>query len=206
MSKTNRHLKRQRVIVRLVLLLTLGLVLASGCIFSPKEDPPRPDPPPAIPEPITPEAVIEALQVIYNDQVRNALERRDLYENLFSPADHASVPGYIFRFQPIDVEPGEEPTWGLDSELSAHENMFRAQENRDIFSLELTIQHTPPELLEFPPIGQEDWVRIFATNVFLRLMFNPQDGLLVDGGQAEFLLAPADGRWYLVDWKDLPRP
>ena len=59
--------------------------------------------------------------------------------------------------------------------------------------------------LKFDP-DKENWVEIFATNVNLRLMFNPQDGLLVDGGQADFEISTAAGRWYMNNWVDLPRP
>ena len=189
-----------------LVLLPFLLVVGAGCLFNPdKKEVVEEEVREQILPNDQPENLIKNLQAIYNDKVFSAGERNVLYADLFS-ADNTSLPPFLFNFQPVDVEPGEEPSWGLDAELRAHENMFRALEDRNIHSLELTIEQRPPEPLEFPGPGQEDWVEILATNVFLRLMFNPQDGLLVDGGQAEFLLAPADGRWYLVDWKDLPRP
>ena len=84
--------------------------------------------------------------------------------------------------------------------------MFEAQQPRQIFSLSLTIQRLPPEPVELPGPGQEEWRQIFATNVNLRLLFAPDDGLEVQGAQAEFITAQADDRWYLVEWTDLPSP
>jgi hypothetical protein len=61
--------------------------------------------------------------------------------------------------------------------------------------------------LEPPETGREGWKEIFATNVYLRTMFNPEDGLEVNGAQGEFLFAPAeDGRYAIAEWWDLPRP
>ncbi len=187
-------------------VICVSLLPLGGCDDDNPTDPISELPPPSIPPPTSPENLIEALQVIYNDPVRTAEERLEAYRSLFSPANHDSLPDFLFRFQPSDVAPGEDPTWGLDAELQAHQNMFAAQTNRDIFSIELTIQYNPATELQFPEPGQENWREVFATNVFLRLMFNPQDGLLVDGGQAKFLCAPADGRWYIVEWMDIARP
>jgi hypothetical protein len=200
-----RHLSRQWGFSALAILVASTFTLTAGCIFSPDEKEPEPDPPDPIPTPTIPDNVIAALEVIYNDKTRGANERFQAYENLFPPADDDSL-SFIFFFQPDDIEPGEEGSWGLAGELEAHRNMFRAQEEGQIYSLELRIQRQPPEELEFPQPGQENWVQIFATNVNLRLMFNPNDGLLVDGGQAEFKLAPKNNRWYMTEWKDLPRP
>ena len=62
-----------------------------------------------------------------------------------------------------------------------------------------------------------DWQQIFASNVYLRLMFNPNDGLEVNGGQADFEFAPEltkppaqpgglYGGYWIGEWTDLPRP
>jgi len=32
------------------------------------------------------------------------------------------------------------------------------------------------------------------------------DGFEEQGGQARFLVKPANGRWYLADWEDVPSP
>lgn len=191
----------------LLLVMPVMLIAGSGCIFSPDEDndPPEIDPDP-IPQPTSPENLIEALQVIYNDKVRNSSERGEAYENLFPPEDHEDLT-FEFRFQPADVgREGIPESWGRDSEIAAHRNMFRAQEDRQIHSLTLTITHLPPEdPLDPPAPGAKE---IFATNVHLRLMFNPEDGLEVNGGQARFFAAPEtdNSRWYLVKWEDLERP
>jgi hypothetical protein len=206
MQTMNTLLRNRHGVTRLAALAAVILAFSAGCIFSPDEEPPQPVPPEAIPSfESNPDNLIEALEIVYNDKVRSASQRSQVYETLFPAADHDSLE-FIFFFQPVDVEPGEEPSWGIDGELESHRNMFSAQEARDIFSLELTITRLDPSPLEFPQPGQETWVEMFSTNVNLRLMFNPQDGLLVDGGQAKFLAAPADDRWYLTEWTDLPRP
>jgi hypothetical protein len=207
MQRTKRHPIGRYGVVPLAFLLALTLSLTAGCLFSPEEetgDPPPP-PPPVIPPPTTEDNIIEALEVIYNDKVRSANERYLEYANLFPPEEDQEL-SFLFIFQPDDVEPGEEPTWGLSGELDAHQNMFRAQENREIFSLELAIIRQPAGPIEFPDPGQEDWTQILATNVNLRLMLNANDSFLVDGGQADFKFAPKNDRFYLVEWKDLPRP
>ncbi len=158
------------------------------------------------PPPVTPEDLILDLAMIYNDQVRAAAERLQLYTDLFPPAAHDSLPGFVFNFQPVDIPPDGEPSWGLEAELLTHQHIFQAQENREIFTLELHIDHSPANAVEYPESGQEGWQEILATNVNLRLMFNPEDGLLVDGGQASFLFSRADDRWYINEWTDLARP
>lgn len=209
-----------------LLAVTAALALgAAGCIFSPEEEPVPPPPRPEIPPLTSPDNVIAALEVIYNDTVRSAQERRDEYQKLLLERS----PAFLFRFQPSDVgtDPGGTgvpipPSWGRDEEINAHERLFTAQENGQVFSLTLDIQRLSdcPDPLEDPPppgfgcpieeSGKEGWYRIFATNVQLRLMFNPNDGLEVDGGQAEFDFAPVDPEdptlWTIGEWKDLPRP
>ena len=61
--------------------------------------------------------------------------------------------------------------------------------------------------LDPPQPGRDGWKEIFVSNVHLRLMFNFEDGLEVNGGQAEFLFPPpVGGRWTIGEWIDLPRP
>jgi hypothetical protein len=91
--------------------------------------------------------------------------------------------------------------------MAAHDGMFSAQDNGNIYSLALAITHGPAIDLDPPQQGREGWKEIFADHVHLRLMFNPEDGLEVNGGQAEFLFPPpVGGRWFIGEWKDLPRP
>jgi len=203
MHPLNRPARRQLLFLAGALACLLALLTACD------DDSLKPGPEEVGPltlQATAPESLITGLMRVYNDVLHDAAERHAFYADLFPPAAHDSLPGFIFHFQSVDVEPGEEATWGLDAELSAHENMFNAQAARDIYSLALSLGYAAPEPLGFPEPGQEDWVMIFVSNCYLRLMFNPQDGLQIDGGQAEFILAPADDRWYIVDWTDLPRP
>lgn len=166
-----------------------------------------------IPSPTAPESLIAALEVIYNEAGRSAIERRDAYASLLFEGDPPMTGGFIFRFQPSDIgtDPGGTgvpipPSWGRSEEIAAHERIFTAQEDSAIYSLILEIQHTEAEDIEPPEMGKEGWKRVFAFNVHLRLMFSPHDGLEVDGGQAEFDCAPVGDRWSIGEWKDLPRP
>lgn len=198
----------------------------TGCIFSPDEGGDPPPPPEAFNFKYTPpDSLLINLQTIYNDKEHSARERRDVYQTLFLQGDSNAdppVPGFIFRFQPADIANGLPESWGLDAEVAAHEGLFNAQENGDIYSLQLAITRGPATLLDPPQAGREKWMEIFASNVYLRLMFNPNDGLEVNGGQAEFQFAPdltkpiyavsnpdsiaTYGQYWVGEWKDLPRP
>jgi hypothetical protein len=199
---------RRFPIIALVSML-MGWVLSTGCIFSPDEEPPPPQVPPEIVPRTSPENVLKNLQAIYNDKVRSAIERREFYEQLLPPDPPAVPPdeAFLFFFQPVDIAAGLPPSWPKDQEIAAHDAIFRAQESGDIYSLELRITHNDAEPLNPQQPGREDWQEIFATNVYLRLMFNLEDGLEVNGGQAEFrFAAPVDSLYVINEWTDLPRP
>jgi len=188
--------------------MLVGLVTGAGCIFDPKDEPPQQDPPPEILPRTSPENVLKNLQAIYNDKVRTAIDRRQIYEQQLPPEPPpAQGQAFIFNFQPADIAGGLPPSWGRDDELAAHRAMFDAQESGGIYSLELRITNNPAADLNPPESGREGWKEVFATNVYLRLMFNLEDGLEVNGGQAEFKFAPpVDGLYVINDWTDLPRP
>jgi len=163
--------------------------------------------PPEIPAPTTPENVIKGLQVIYNDKVRGPQERIDAYVNLLSASGSDPNEAFIFQFMPADIQMGLPPSWGLDSELAAHRAIFNAQSTGEVYSLELRITHDPAQDLTPPEVGREGWKQVLATNVYLRLMLNLEDGLEVNGGQAKFVFPPAhDGKFKIAEWFDLPRP
>jgi hypothetical protein len=190
--------------------ILMGLVMGTGCIFDPEPGDPPGDPPPPILARTSPENVIKNLQAIYNDKVRTAIDRRQFYEQQLPPADANPDSGraFIFNFQPRDIEEhGLPPSWGRNEEVAAHKAIFEAQEAGRVYSLELTITFNPAADLNPPEAGREGWKEIFATNVFLRLMENLEDGFEVNGGQAEFKFAPpVDGLYVINDWTDLPRP
>jgi hypothetical protein len=199
--------------------LALG---AAGCIFSPDEDKDPPPPPDLVILPSTPpENLIKNLQTIYNDKEHSAIERLNYYEALFlHGSTEPPVPGYTFYFQEADVINGLPPSWGLSEELEAHRGLFTAQENAEIYQLTLAVTYGATDSLG------GGWEEIFASNVQLRLMFNPNDGLEVNGGQAEFTFAPDAtkppiptipatqpppnirfyGGYWIAEWTDLPRP
>jgi hypothetical protein len=185
------------------MLVTLALIATSftGC----GDDEDATTAPPTPPDFSQPENLLSRLAEVYNMTGRNADDRLADYAELFPAADDDSL-SFLFIFQPDDVAPGEDPTWGLDGELNAHQNMFQAQEDGQLHSLQLALTHQPPQPIANPEPHQQNWVGIFVINVNLRLMLNANDGFLVDGTQADFKMAPRGGRWYIVEWRDLPRP
>jgi hypothetical protein len=183
------------------LALTIG-ALAAGC----EDETTQPeDDSIVLPAPTTPEALIFSIEVLYNDKVHTADERLAGYASLFDST-------FTFHFQPADINNGLPPSWGLEEELAAHASIFAAYGAGDTYSIELRITHNPAQDETPPQVGHEGWKQIFATNVYLRVMFNIEDGLEVNGGQAEFLFPPAtEGRslaprFRIAEWTDLPRP
>lgn len=91
-------------------------------------------------------------------------------------------------------------------EIQAHENIFRAQANKDIYSLRVDITHHPAQDLDPPDPDRPGWKSIFARSTNLELLTSPGNGFAVQGGQAEFRLSPSGDRWFIAEWSDLPRP
>jgi hypothetical protein len=180
---------------RILPMLIVGLFLAAGC----NEETTQPeDDSLVLPALTSPENVISAIQVIYNDKTHSKEERLAAYASLFDSA-------FVFSFQINDI--GGSTSWGLEGELAAHDGMFGAQAAGNIYSLDLRVTHDPAEDLSPPESGREGWKEVFATNVYLRLMFNLEDGLEVNGAQTEFKFPPAEnGQFKIGDWIDLPRP
>ena len=192
--------------IRLIVAGAALLAIATGCsdgIFCPDgcgSNPPPTQAAPAIPSPTSAENVIEAIAVIYNDKVRIASDRSEAYATLFDPS-------FIFRFQAADVDSGLPPAWQLEEELAANRAMFNAQDHGDIYSLELRVTHDPAiDVVPSIP-GSEGWKQVFASNVYLRLMLNPNEGVEVNGGQGVFVFSPpVNGEWKIAAWMDLPVP
>jgi hypothetical protein len=187
-------------IVRQLLLLSACLMLSLLLGCGDDSTKPEEDNSLVLPALTAPESLISAIQVIYNDKTHPAEQRLAGYASLFDTT-------FIFHVQPADVAGGLPPDWGLDGELAAHEAIFRAQDAGTIHSLELRVTYNAAQDLTPPEPGRDGWKEVFATNVYLRLMFNIDDGLEVNGGQGEFKFPPArNGRYWIADWTDLPRP
>jgi hypothetical protein len=185
----------------LALALTIA-VLAAGC----EDDTTQPeDDSLVLPEPSTPEALISGIEVVYNDRTHGADERLAGYASLFDST-------FKFNFQPSDIGNGLPSSWGLEEELAAHAGIFAAQSAGDVHSIDLRVTHNPAKDLTPPQVGREGWKEIFATSIYLRIMFNQEDGLEVNGAQGEFFFPPAaEGRslatrFRIAEWSDLPRP
>ena len=165
------------------------------------------DEPPSAPEetgvgrlcsPSAPESLLCRIEALYNDEQREVSERVLLYDDLFTR-------DFIFYFPPPEIY--VPPLWGIKPEVEAHRGMFMAQDKGEIFDLTLSMAYDSAQDLDPPQPGREGWKEVFVNNVVLRLMFDPNDGLEVNGGQAEFLFPPPVGdRWYIAVWRDLPRP
>jgi hypothetical protein len=140
------------------------------------------------------------MEALYNDTLRTADERLSLYDGLFAR-------DFIFYLQQSDVELGLPPSWGVETEREALNAIFTGLDKGEIYSLLLAMTHDPAQDLDPPQPGRESWKEIFVSSVHLRIMFSSEDGLEVNGGQAEFLFPPpVAGRWYVGEWKDMPRP
>ncbi len=190
----------RRFIVSLMAMSIALSLSGAGCLFSPDKDtnPPGPEPEP-IPAPTTPDNLLKALKVIYNDKVRSATERRIAYENLLSP-------DFIFYFQPVDYDSCGCQDWGRDEDIQSAANIFQQQDDGLIYSLRLDLQYGDPTDIDPPDPNKPGWKRIFVSNVFLELLRDPNNGFVVNGGQAEFEMQPLNNRWYIARWRDLPRP
>jgi hypothetical protein len=134
---------------------------------------------------------VRAIEVIFNDTVRSASERHREYENLFAA-------NFEFYDAPPDYPFIIEEARGL----------FEAEESGDIESLRADIDFKPAANLDPTQPGREDWKEVLVTNIHVRLMFNPNDGMEMIHGGATILAYPApDGsRWFLGEWIVLPRP
>ncbi len=182
--------------------LVAGLLLAALLAGCKDTTAPRRAEPIPIPSPSTPENLVKAIEVIYNDKLRTKDERVTAYDSLFAPT-------FRFFIQPVDQEHGLPESWGIATEIEAHEGMFKAQAEHRIYSLTLSVVHDPARPLYPPEVGREGWMEVFAASVNLRLLSNPNDGLEVNGAQGRFKMfqvPPPAGRWYIGEWVDLPRP
>ncbi len=184
----------------LLTMIGMALVLFTGCIFDPPREKNCHDCDAVIiPPPSSPENLITALEIIYDDKVRGPSERLALYQDLLGP-------NFLFWFQEVDRETCGCENWGRDEEIQAHHNIFQKQESGEIYSLRVDISSSPATDLDPPRPEKPGWKRVFASNVFLELLNDPNNGFQVNGGQAEFLTQPGSGRWFIGEWTDLPRP
>lgn len=181
----------------LILVLAALALGAGGCEDDPVDDrelwAPSWPPPPA-----TPEAAVQWIAAVYNDKSHSADVKLGAYAQLLAPE-------FEFVYQTAISPPVG--SWGLETELAAHRNMFSALESGTVYMLELQLMLAPAEDLDPPDPAREGWQEIFATSVYLRLMLTPSDGFEVDGAQGNFVLAPvAGGHWAIAEWTDPASP
>jgi hypothetical protein len=143
-----------------------------------------------------PDRLLSTMELAYNNKAQGAAQRLASIRGVLVPDDHPTLPPYVH-----DLD-GEQ-SWDLQSELHWHEELFQAYERGEIDSLSLSIQRELPQPLQFPPPGREEWKTINATSLILRIVRDHGNDTELRG-QAEFLVAPADDRWYIVHWQSLP--
>lgn len=194
--------------------LVLLAALACAVLACDDDDPVTPEPPWSPAEPTLPENVLENLVTIYNDDEHTAAERLVAYEALLlHPSIDPPRSGFVFNLMSDFPLP---PGWGLDTELEVHRALFAAQADSTIHSIELRLTYGATEAIVDNP-GRAGWERIFVSSVYLLLLFSPDDGLEVNGHQANFEFAPDTtqppaeggrfyGRYWIGEWTELARP
>jgi hypothetical protein len=180
-------------------LIALALAVSACAEEGPTNILPGP-PPPEIPPPTSPENLVRAIDVIFNDKVRDASERLREYKNLFDPE-------FVFHCQTVDGDSCRICPCRYFT-IDGAEALFAAQDSGGIYELRLDLSFKPAIDLDPPQPGREEWKMVFVSNVDFQLLVTPQDGWRVTGGQAEILAYPSADRrrWFIGEWFSLPRP
>jgi Tol biopolymer transport system component len=122
---------------------------------------------------------------------------------LFPPGDHPTVPVFMFRYGGDDL--GTPPIrWGLAEEVDLHRSLFNGQDRDKVTVLALSLSYSPPRDLDPPIPGRGGWKESFVSSSFLIIEQAGEEATRVVIEDTRFLMAPADGRWYLVDWYEYP--
>lgn len=183
---------------RRILLFVLTVVLAAGGC-SRKQHPVAPTP--TADEELTPRGYLSPAQpmnVIANLEAAYANRDIDAYRELFAPE-------FVFRFQPKDARELGRESWGLEDELRSAERLFESSEVRWVV-IRLTKLFVAPATAR----GLEHTTMVVVAHTFLRIERAGKPTLQVNGDRQEFYLREVaeqgEGRWLIVEWRDLPRP
>ena len=171
--------------------LLFSAVLAGGCIFSPSKTDPVVQTGEYKP-PTSPENVINNLQVSYR---RKEVDR-------YAPLLRHD---FIFVFQPDDAQEIGTDFWTRDEDSTGTENLFTAQDIRDI-RIDLTHGPAQPPTEEGFPDGTM-WIRISPTDLEVDQL--PDIVLTVEGDIQDFYFLPGNpdqgedpNHWYILEWRD----
>lgn len=179
-------------------VVCLAALAAVACSDNFGIDPlPVRDSPAAYPPPTSPENLVSALEVVYNDKVRTAAERLESFSSLFAPS-------FAFHYWEARGDSLVERTWGLEEEIEGTRCLFERQDTGAIYSLTLAIREK--EVREPDGGYPAGWKELRAGRVDLRLLYNPDDGLVLNGGSTRFICAPSGGRWLITGWFDPAEP
>lgn len=103
--------------------------------------------------------------------------------------------GFIFYFDPQDVDQGLPPSWDLQDELDAAGNIF---DNVGANNIELTL--TMPDGFEEP---EGDTCTINGVAYDIRVTVPDDDIIYAAQGMCNFSLEKTDGEWRFDEWYDL---
>ncbi len=180
--------------------LLVVLPMAVGLLAACSDDPTTPPPPVPAPEfqPLTTrEAVVNNIEVAWNQR------RADKIDELLDE-------NFVFYFVPGDVGGEIPPSWDRAVELETTEGLLTSnmdptpagpvcqQVRVDLANDELTWVEIPPTQTAFGEI----W---YSTTLFYRFTFEMEGDLTFiapPGAKAEFVVRPIEGGWRLVEWRD----
>jgi hypothetical protein len=179
--------------LKLILLLGgLGALLASGCIFKPKPDPPEP------PRNLYSESLIHPDSLITDLQVSYRRREIDPYANLLAPE-------FIFVFQEGDATEIPEGFWNKDEDSTGTRSLF---ESIQVVDVRISLNWFPGE--SAVTSNNEPALRIA---VITNLDVDVDGGattLRVPGDQQHFYFRQGreengedPTRWYISEWRDL---
>jgi len=174
------------------------ILLASimGCADNPgAPEPPSPEP---LPDP-SPVALLRTISTLFNDTGLPAIEKNRIYDSLFSPDAVFICP------DSMPVPPSMDCAYPFRPK-QAHA-IFDDTENGTLYAVNVRITYGPPIPLDPPEPGREGWQEVMITNIYMRLMFNLEDGLETHGAMARVRFAPrANDQWVIAEWVVLARP
>ena len=175
----------------LLFLVSLCLGLAvSSCNERAPDQPPEDN----LSQPTSPANVLLALEQLYENNAIDPSQRASSYANLLVPPDRPDIAPFRFMYGLCDIEcPWME--WGLEEETGAHENMLTA--DRRIL-LEFNALQEFDATMILP--DREGWRVIAADSVRLSVWEGGMEITAFTASEQLFFFAPADGRWYLVEW------
>ncbi len=167
----------------LIGLVLFGMILASGCVFTPRDPAEPSDNNVEWIRPIEPEAVIVNMEAAI--EARQALN----YENSLAE-DFDFTPSVV---DSTEASPGYFATWGKTRELSGMDRLYT-----QVDSLRLEWNFDPNE--DMDDFG--DYAIIDLDNYQLFVSYTGSEQVVFEG-VARLYLRDIDGQWFLYLWDEL---